>query len=97
VGFQVQAAPDCIDAVGDYDSIQIGPASRSTSCERGSSWEDDNIVWGTFWEDDNIVWGTFWEDDNIVWGTGSAGSALEYGAWWEDDNIVWGTSHGEAF
>ena len=34
----------------------------------GTSYDDDNIVWGTS-DDDNIVWGTEADLDNIVWGT----------------------------
>ena len=45
--------------------------TRSGSVVGGTSYDDDNIVWGTS-DDDNIVWGTELDLDNIIWGTSTA-------------------------
>ena len=89
----------------DGDAIVWGAVcSRTDDCGttiRGSSSEEDNIVWGTSCASkkcDEVVWGPS-NEDNIVWGTTCGGGDCLSTVWGTDCgadaeclNIVWGTS-----
>jgi hypothetical protein len=87
------------------DSIVWGSVCSGSDCGttiRGSSSDEDNIVWGTSSgaDEDNIVWGTTCggaDCANTVWGSGCSLNVcvtIVWGSSSDEDNIVWGTSAG---
>jgi serine protease AprX len=85
------------------DTIVWGTVCSTDDCGtvKGSSSDEDNIVWGTMSAgENNIVWGTTCGGDNCsntVWradcdATVTACANIVWGTSTDEDNIVWGTN-----